>query len=82
MRTTLTLDDDVAALLEQVRKSKGLGFKEAVNQGLREGLQQMVKPDLPRKRYKTKPVSVGKILAPQVADVHELLEYLEGPGYR
>ena len=28
MRTTLTIDDDVAALLEQLRKKRGAGLKE------------------------------------------------------
>ena len=38
MRTTLTLDDDVAAMLRQVAKERGISFKEAVNSTLRNGL--------------------------------------------
>lgn len=38
MRTTLTLDDDVAALLHQATKERGVSFKEAVNTALRAGL--------------------------------------------
>ena len=42
MRTTLSLDDDVAALLERVRKAKDASLKEVVNAALREGLVRMV----------------------------------------
>ncbi|WP_028925502.1 CopG family transcriptional regulator [Pseudonocardia acaciae] len=38
MRTTLTLDDDVAAMLHRVAKERGISFKEAVNTALRAGL--------------------------------------------
>jgi hypothetical protein len=38
MRTTITLDPDVAALLEAVMRERGSSFKEAVNSALRAGL--------------------------------------------
>jgi hypothetical protein len=38
MRTTLTIDSDVRLLLERRMRERGLGFKEAVNSALREGL--------------------------------------------
>ena len=38
MRTTLTIDDDLAAILERETKRKGLTFKELVNATLRRGL--------------------------------------------
>lgn len=38
MRTTLTIDPDVAARLAEVQRETGLSFKEAVNQALRRGL--------------------------------------------
>lgn len=38
MRTTLTLDDDVAAKLKKVAERRKLTFKEAVNATLRRGL--------------------------------------------
>ena len=43
MRTTLNLDDDVAALTREVRKAKDASLKEVVNAALREGLVRMVK---------------------------------------
>lgn len=44
MRTTLTLDDDVAAMLEQVRKKQKISLKAAINTALRQGLVSMNKP--------------------------------------
>lgn len=38
MRTTVTLDDDVAMALRQLAGQRGLSFKEALNSALRAGL--------------------------------------------
>jgi hypothetical protein len=38
MRTTLTLDEDVAALLRQRARETGRPFKQVVNEALRAGL--------------------------------------------
>ncbi|MGY1673100.1 ribbon-helix-helix protein, CopG family [Geodermatophilus sp. SYSU D00710] len=38
MRTTVTLDDDVAAAIERLRREEGLGVSEAVNRLVRAGL--------------------------------------------
>ncbi len=38
MRTTVTLDPDVAVLIERVMDERGIGFKQAVNEALRAGL--------------------------------------------
>ena len=38
MRTTLTLDDDLAARLRDLAHRKGISFKEALNSVLRRGL--------------------------------------------
>lgn len=38
MRTTLTLDPDVAAKLRALSRERGISFKEAVNSTLRRGL--------------------------------------------
>ncbi|MBM3811260.1 MAG: antitoxin [Acidimicrobiia bacterium] len=40
MRTTITLEPDVQALLRAVMKERGLSFKEAVNSAIRAGLTQ------------------------------------------
>jgi hypothetical protein len=39
MRTTLTLEPDVEALVHRVMRERGISLKEAVNAGLRRGLR-------------------------------------------
>ena len=41
MRMTLTLDDDVAARPERLRRQAKTSFKEIVNQALPQGLREM-----------------------------------------
>lgn len=57
MRTTLTLDDDVAALLKEKAHRQGQPFRRAVNDALRAGLSR-TGSGRPR-RYRLKPVSLG-----------------------
>ncbi len=38
MRTTLTLDDDLAARLETLSQRRGVPFKQVVNEAIRKGL--------------------------------------------
>jgi hypothetical protein len=50
MRTTITLDDDVAALIESERAQTGESFRAAVNRLLRRGARpalSLVPPPLP-----------------------------------
>jgi len=45
MRTTLTLDDDLAGLLEARARELGISFKEMVNRAVRAGLgKEMERP--------------------------------------
>jgi hypothetical protein len=39
IRTTITLQDDVAAAVEQRRRERGIGMSEAVNELIRAGLR-------------------------------------------
>ena len=40
MRTTITLDPDVQALIRTAMKERGISFKEALNSAVRTGLTQ------------------------------------------
>jgi hypothetical protein len=55
MRTTLTLDDDVAAKLQEFARRKRVSFKEAVNTVLRRGF---VAPEMRRARTRRFRVAV------------------------
>ena len=81
MRTTLTLDDDVARLLERARKRRGVSLKELVNEALREGLARLDAPRCPRKRHATKAVSLGRCLLDNVDDVAEALAAADGERF-
>ena len=82
MRTTLTLDDDVAAALRRVQKRLNRPFKDVVNQALRMGLPDLVKPETRRRRFTTTPVSLGRCAAPSLDDVAEVLAVVEGESFR
>ena len=78
MRTTLTLDDDVASLLNKETRKSGESFKHIVNRFLRLGLTAAKQPV--RKPFKVTPINLG--LPRDFDKVEELLEYLEGPEHR
>ena len=82
MRTTLTLDDDVAAKLKLEVRRSGKSFKEAVNEFLRLGLDTHRRP-APRARFKIKTHDLDRLRPGLSLDnVGELLEQAEGPGHR
>jgi hypothetical protein len=81
MRTTLTLDDDVAAMLEQVRKKQKISLKAAINTALRQGLVSMNKP-AKRGRFRTEEVDAGRCYLPNLDDIAEVLAWAEGEDYR
>lgn len=82
MRTTLTLDDDVAQLLERARKRRGGSFKRLINDALRAGIARLEPPRSARKRHVTKSVSLGRCLIENVDDVAEALAAAEGERFR
>jgi len=82
MRTTLTLDDDVAQLLERIRKRRGGSLKQLVNDALRAGIARLEAPRTARKRHATKAVSLGRCLLDNVDDVAEALAVGDGEQFR
>jgi hypothetical protein len=82
VRTTLTLDDDVAALLARVRRERALGLKEAVNEGLRIGLRELNAPPRRRGPFRTRSVELGRCLVGELDDVAEALAAAEGDSFR
>ena len=82
VRTTLTLDADVAALLRRMQQTHALSFKAIVNEALRQGLRQMATPSGPPARYRTPTVDLGRCLAGSLDDVAEVLAVAEGEWYR
>lgn len=82
MRTTLTLDKDVAAMLERVRKSKKQPLKVVVNTALRQGLREINEPRKSTKPYRTRAVSLGACWIGSLDNVAEALAITEGESFR
>lgn len=59
MRTTITLDPDVEALLKKTMRERGITFKDAVNQAVRDGLAKPAE-DVPP--FKQRAFHLGKPL--------------------
>jgi Arc/MetJ family transcription regulator len=82
MRTTLTLDDDVAAQLERVVAQRRSTLKQVVNDALREGLRALAAPRKAAAAYETKAVPLGRCLLGNVDDVAEVLAMVEGDSFK
>lgn len=79
MRTTLSIDDDVASLLRKEMRQSGSSLKQAVNRFLRLGLTaapQRGRPFTVRARRLGLPPGLS------YDNVEELIEGLEGPQHR
>lgn len=80
MRTTLTLDDDVAVLLEKLRKKRDATLKEVVNDALRLGLSAIESPESPSQPFRIRARPMGALI--QIDNVAEAITLIEGDGYR
>lgn len=82
MRTTLSLDDDVARLLKKESRRSGAPFKQTVNHFLRLGLTANTRKPASRKPFTVTPRKLG--LPPGVTydNVEQVLEAIEGPAHR
>jgi predicted transcriptional regulator len=56
MRTTVTLDEDVAAKLKRTARERGVSFKVALNDAVRDGLQAQTRP---ARRYRVQARTMG-----------------------
>lgn len=82
MRTTLTIDDDVAIRLERVRDERGDSLKAVVNEALRRGLDAMDRPETDRPPYRIRPVDLGRCRVPSLDKTSAVLAFAEGEEYK
>jgi hypothetical protein len=80
MRTTLTIDDDVAVQLERLRRERDVSLKVVVNDALRRGLRAEASPQS-RKPFLMKTFDGGKLLIP-IDNVAEALAQAEGEDFK
>jgi hypothetical protein len=80
MRTTLTIDDDVAAKLKAAARDRP--FRTVVNEALRAGLKALEKRVPPRKPYRTRGFNLGPSLVGSLDNVEEVLSRVEGDAHR
>jgi hypothetical protein len=82
VRTTLTLDDDVAARLERERRKRRVSLKAIVNDVLRAGLDTLGRPERKREAFRTKGFNLGPSLVGSLDNVEEVLSRTEGEDHR
>ena len=88
MRTTLTIDDDVATALKVLARNSGKTFKAVVNEVMRRGLTTGEKPAPAREPFRVASVRRGflpgidPLKLNQLVDELEVDEFLERPHGR
>jgi len=82
VRTTLTLEDDVAAALRAAMKTHHRSMKVLVNEALRAGLATMDRRRSRRKVFQTRGFDLGPSLVGSLDNVEEVLSRAEGEGHR
>jgi hypothetical protein len=82
MRTTLTLDDDVAAALERLRKKNDASFKDVVNDVLRRGLREVNQPQKADKPFRIRTFNLGPSKIGSLDKISDVLALIEGENYK
>lgn len=82
MRTTLTLDSDVAARIERERRKRGVPLKSFVNQALRAGLDNLDAHARRQEAFRTEGFSLGQSRVGSLDNIEEVLSRAEGERHR
>ena len=82
MRTTITLEDDVAVSLKRLGKRRGVKFKQLVNLVLREGIKSLTTPTKKGKRFATRSVDLGSCRTGNVDNIAEVIAVSEGESFK
>lgn len=78
MRTTLTLDPDVAAQLKRAMRSRGDTLKNTVNAALRAGLALLSTPPSAPREFTVRPLDLGPSMVGSLDNIEEVLSRVEG----
>jgi hypothetical protein len=82
MRTTLTIEDDVAAALERMCKTRDASLKQLVNEALHRGLKEMSTRPKRSVPFHTQSAALGRIRTTGIDNVAEVLAIAEGEAFK
>ena len=81
MRTTLTIDDDVATALKALARNSGKTFKAVVNEVMRKGLVTGENPVTDREPFRVESVRCGFLPGIDPMKLNQLVDELEVDGF-
>jgi len=81
MRTTITLDDDVAIMLRSIHEKEKKPFKQIVNEVLRLGIMEKQPGSEKPAHYETLSLHTGACLYPNLDSVADILAAAEKEDY-
>ena len=82
MRTTLTIETDIAAAIERLRKERDMSLKEVINQALRAGLSVISQKDQKEQEeepYVMQTFRCGKPAVQNIDKTWDIIEAYEDP---
>lgn len=83
MRTTITLEEDVAALVKKAMKARRASLKVVVNEAIRAGLAPRTdRAGEEGRRFRTRTFDGGRCLIGSLDSVGEVLAVLEGESFK
>jgi hypothetical protein len=82
MRTTLTLDADVAAQIKALVRTRRRPFRSVVNEALRAGLAVMEKRAGRRSTHRTAGFDLGPSLVGSLDNLEDVISRVEGEPHR
>ena len=82
MRTTITLDDDVAVWIQKLAAKRKARPRDIINEALRQGLHTLEQPKKKKGEYKIQTSDVGRCLIENIDNIGEILPIVEGDDYK
>lgn len=82
MRTTLTLEDELARELKRIARQTDRSFKEVVNTTLRQGLSQGPKPEAPLPPFRVRPKACGFRAGVDIYRLNQVSDEIEAEDFQ
>lgn len=82
MKISVTLDVDVAAAIERLRRVRDANLEHIVNEALRKGLSDLTALPKQREPHQTQSVELGRVHIPSIDNISESLAIPEGEAFK